>query len=138
MGFNVATVKHASHGFDIDKEGTDSDRHRRAGASEVLVASARRWAIVHELDDGSPEPSLQAHLARLAPADIVLVEGYKSDAHPKIEAHRQETGHPLIAPNNPTIRAIASDAPLDTGGLPQLDLDDTPGIADFIQRELGL
>ncbi len=139
-GLRVSTVKHAHHSFDIDHAGTDSYRHRAAGAGEVLLASARRVAVMQELPPDAPEPTLEALLARLQPADLVLVEGYKRDAHPKIEAHRAATGQPLMAPGAPTIRAVASDSPegLETGGCPVFHLDDTAGIADFIQREVGL
>ena len=104
------------------------------------MASARRVAVMQELPPDAPEPTLAALLARLRPADLVLVEGYKRDAHPKIEAHRAATGQPLMAPEAPTIRAVASDGPegLETGGCPVFHLDDTAGIADFIQREVGL
>ncbi|MEM0948787.1 MAG: molybdopterin-guanine dinucleotide biosynthesis protein B [Pseudomonadota bacterium] len=135
-GLTVSTVKHASHGFDLDQPGTDSHQHRTAGAREVLIASGRRWALMHELQDD--EPSLDDLLPRLSPADLVLVEGYKTAPHPKIEAHRTATGHPLIAPGNPTIRAIAADTAIDAGGLTRLDLNNTPAIADFIAAELGL
>lgn len=135
-GMTVSTVKHASHGFDLDQSGTDSHQHRTAGAREVLIASGRRWALMHEL--AGEEPALDNLLPRLSPADLILIEGYKSAPHPKIEAHRAATGHPLIAPDNPTIRAVAADSTLDTGGLPRLDLNDTPVIADFIASELGL
>ncbi|MDU8943518.1 molybdopterin-guanine dinucleotide biosynthesis protein B [Ovoidimarina sediminis] len=137
-GLTVATIKHAHAGFDIDHPGTDSARHRAAGAREVLISSGRRWAIMHELGEDEAEPTLDDLLSRLSPADLVLVEGFKTADHPKIEAHRAATGHPLIAPGNPTIRAIAADSALDTGPCPRLDLDDTAGIADFIARELGL
>ena len=109
-GLSVSTVKHAHHDFDIDQPGRDSHRHRVAGATEVLVASGNRWALMHELR-GRDEPPLELLLDRLAPVDLVLVEGYKRDRHPKIEAHRADTGSPLIAPDDPTIRAIASDSP---------------------------
>ena len=137
-GYSVSTVKHAHAGFDLDQPGTDSARHRMAGAREVLISSGRRWALQHELAPDEEEPGLDELLNRLTPADLVLVEGYKTAQHPKIEAHRAETGHPLIAPGNPTIRAVAADSPVDTGDCPRLDLDDTAAIADFIARELGL
>ncbi len=136
-GLVVSTVKHASHGFDLDRPGTDSDRHRAAGAREVVIASGRRWALMHELG-GAPEPDLGNLLERLAPADLVLVEGFKAAPHPKVEVHRSATGHPLIAPGNPTVRAVASDSTIDSAGRPVFPLDDTNAIADFIARELGL
>lgn len=135
-GLSVSTVKHAHHSFDVDHPGKDSHRHRVAGASEVLLASRKRFALMHELRDAE-EPTLEALLARLAPVDLVLVEGYKRDRHPKVEAHRAETGHALIAPGDPTIRAVASDTALDLDR-PVFDLNDTAKIADFILSEVGL
>ena len=135
-GFSVSTVKHAHHVFDVDHPGKDSYRHRTAGAREVLLASRRRVALMHELR-GAPEPSLDELLARLSPVDLVLIEGYKRDAHPKIEAFRAETGNPLIAPDDPTIRAVASDTSVDLDR-PVFDLNDAPAIADFILQETGL
>ena len=135
-GLTVPTVKHASHGFDLDQPGTDSHQHRAAGAREVLIASGRRWALMHELQ--GDEPVLGDLLSHLSPADLILVEGYKTAPHPKIEAHRAVTRHPLIATDNPTIRAIAADCAVNAGGVPVLDLDDTAGIADFIAADLGL
>lgn len=135
-GFSVSTVKHAHHSFDVDHAGKDSFRHRVAGATEVLLASRNRFALMHELRD-APEPALEDLLAHLSPVDLVLIEGYKRDTHRKIEAHRVETGNPLIAPGDPTIRAVASDAPL-TLDCPVFDLNDTDAIADFILSEVGL
>ncbi|MEO0504498.1 MAG: molybdopterin-guanine dinucleotide biosynthesis protein B, partial [Pseudomonadota bacterium] len=107
-GHTVSTVKHAHHSFDVDHPGKDSYRHRAAGAHEVLLASRQRVALMQELR-GADEPGLDTLLARLSPVDLVLVEGYKRDAHPKVEAHRAVTGNPLIAPDDPTVRAVASD-----------------------------
>ncbi|APE42630.1 molybdopterin-guanine dinucleotide biosynthesis protein B [Sulfitobacter alexandrii] len=135
-GLRVSTVKHAHHTFDVDHPGKDSHRHRVAGATEVLLASRNRFALMHELSD-EPEPTLEALLARLSPVDLVLIEGYKRDGHPKVEAHRAETGNPLIAPDDPTIRAVASDVPLDLDR-PVFDLNDTGAVADFILSEVGL
>ncbi|MCX7566931.1 molybdopterin-guanine dinucleotide biosynthesis protein B [Sulfitobacter sp. F26169L] len=135
-GFTVSTVKHAHHSFDVDHPGKDSFRHREAGASQVLLASKSRTALMHELR-GTPEPSLDTLLTQLAPVDLVLVEGYKRDAHPKVEAHRAVTGNPLIAPDDPTIRAIASDTVLNSDRQ-VFNLDDTAAIADFILFEVGL
>lgn len=135
-GFTVSTVKHAHHTFDVDHPGKDSHRHRVAGATEVLLASRKRIALMHELRD-EEEPTLEVLLKRLGPVDLVLVEGYKRDAHPKVEAHRAETGNPLIATDDPTVRAVASDTPLDLDR-PVFDLNDTRAIADFILREVGL
>ncbi len=135
-GLRVSTVKHAHHSFDVDHEGKDSHRHRVAGATEVLLASRNRFALMHELR-AEAEPTLEALLARLSPVDLVLIEGYKRDTHPKVEAHRAETGNPLIAPEDPTVRAVASDVPLDLDR-PVFDLNDTSAIADFILGEVGL
>ena len=135
-GFTVSTVKHAHHSFDVDHPGRDSYRHRDAGAREVLLSSRNRVALMQELRD-QDEPSLDDLLKRLSPVDLVLIEGYKRDRHPKIEAHRQEPGNPLIAPDDPTIRAVASDTPLDLDR-PVFDLNDTNAIADFILAEVGL
>lgn len=135
-GLSVSTLKHAHHSTDVDHPGTDSFRHRTAGASEVILASPNRVAIMQELR-GAPEPSFESLLARLRPVDLVLVEGFKREAHPKIEAHRQEAGQPLIAPKDTSIRAVASDSPLELDR-PVFDLDDTAAIADFIAREIAL
>ncbi len=135
-GFTVSTVKHAHHTFDVDHPGKDSHRHRVAGATEVLLASRARFALMHELREEN-EPSLEDLLGKLAPVDLVLIEGYKRDAHPKVEAYRAATGNPLIAPDDPTIRAVASDTPLDLDR-PVFDLNDTGPIADFILAEVGL
>ncbi|KNX43290.1 Molybdopterin-guanine dinucleotide biosynthesis adapter protein [Roseovarius tolerans] len=135
-GYSVSTVKHAHHTFDVDHPGKDSHRHRVAGAREVLLASRNRFALMHELREAA-EPTLEVLLQKLSPVDLVLVEGYKRDRHPKIEAFRSETGNALIAPDDPTIRAVASDAPLDLDR-PVFDLNDTGVIADFILAEVGL
>lgn len=135
-GFSVSTVKHAHHVFDVDQPGKDSHRHRTAGAKEVLLASRKRIALMHELRDEA-EPALETLLDKLAPVDLVLIEGYKRDAHPKIEAFRAETKNPLIAQDDPTVRAVASDMPLDLS-IPVFDLNDTRRITDFILSEVGL
>ncbi|MFZ7093336.1 molybdopterin-guanine dinucleotide biosynthesis protein B [Primorskyibacter sp. 2E233] len=135
-GFTVSTVKHAHHTFDVDHPGKDSHRHRVAGASEVILSSRNRVAHMTELR-GDAEPQLSDLLLRLAPVDLVLIEGYKRDNHPKVEAHRAETGNDLIAPGDPTIRAVASDVPLELDR-PVFDLNDTKGIADFVLSEVGL
>jgi len=135
-GFSVSTIKHAHHRFDVDHPGKDSFRHRDAGAKEVLLASRNRFALMHELRDDA-EPTLDQLLAKLMPVDLVLIEGYKRDRHPKIEAHRKETRQDLIAPTDDTIRAVASNDTLSLGK-PVFDLDDTQAIADFIQSETGL
>ena len=135
-GYTVSTVKHAHHTFDVDQPGKDSHRHRIAGATEVLLASRNRFALMHELREDE-EPSLETLLQKLSPVDLVLVEGYKRDRHPKVEAFRVDTGNPLIATDDPTIRAVASDTTL-TIDRPLFDLDDTKAIADFILAEVGL
>jgi len=135
-GISVSTIKHAHQSFDIDRPGTDSDRHRQAGAREVLLSSRRRFALIHELRDEDELP-LARLLEKLAPVDLVLVEGYKRDTHPKIEVHRAATGQPLIAPGDPTVRAVASDTALDLDK-PVFDLNDTRAIADFVLRQTGL
>ncbi len=135
-GFTVSTLKHAHHSFDVDHPGKDSHRHRIAGASQVLLASGTRWALMTELRD-APEPPMKDLLTHLAPVDLILVEGYKRDTHPKIEAYRAATGNPLIAIDDPTIKAIATDSPLSLDR-PQFDLDDTAAIADFILAQVGL
>lgn len=135
-GFSVSTVKHAHHSFDVDHVGKDSYRHRQAGAQQVLLSSRNRWALMTELR-GAEEASLDDLLARLAPVDLVLVEGYKRDRHPKIEAYRAEMNHPLIAKDDDTIRAVASDVPV-TVDQRVFDLNDTKAIADFILSEAGL
>ena len=135
-GHSVSTIKHAHHSFDVDQPQKDSYRHRVAGAQQVLLASKSRWALMTELRD-QPEPPLADLLAQLAPVDLILIEGYKRDAHPKIEAFRADANNPLIAPDDPTIRAIASDTPHDIAR-PVFDLDDTTAIASFILSEVGL
>ena len=133
-GLSVSTIKHAHHSFDVDHAGKDSYRHRAAGAREVLLASRNRFALMHELSD-EDEPTLAELLSKLAPVDLVLVEGYKRDAHPKIEAHRSETGNPLIADDS--VRAFAADCALEVDR-PVFDLNATVEIADFILADLGL
>lgn len=135
-GFSVSTIKHAHHSFDVDHAGKDSHRHRVAGAREVLLASGNRFALMHELR-GDDEPTLAQLLTKLSPVDLVLIEGYKRDDHAKVEAHRAETGNPLIAVDDPTIKAIASDVPLDFDR-PVFDLNDTGAVADFILEQVGL
>ncbi len=136
-GLSVSTVKHAHHDTEIDHQGRDSYRHREAGAREVVLCSPVRWALMHELR-GAPEPPLETLVARLAPVDLVLIEGYKRSTHPKIEAHRAETGRALLAPGNATIRAVASNAAPVGLDVPVLPLDDTAAIADFILHDLGM
>jgi len=137
-GLKVATVKHAHHEFDIDQPGKDSWLHRQAGASEVAIVSSRRWAIVHELGQGpaaEPEPPLTDILAKLSPVDLVLVEGFKRHAHPKLEVFRAAVGKPLLHPDDDCIVAVATDAPLPQAAVPVLMLDDIEGIANVLQAE---
>jgi molybdopterin-guanine dinucleotide biosynthesis adapter protein len=133
-GLKIATVKHAHHEFDIDQPGKDSWLHRAAGASEVMVASSRRWALIRELR-GEPEPPLDDLLAKLSPTDLVIVEGFKRHAHPKFEVHRAAAGKPLLYPDDDCIVAIASDRPLPQAPLPVLLLDDIDDIANAMQAE---
>ncbi|WP_371225611.1 molybdopterin-guanine dinucleotide biosynthesis protein B [Roseovarius sp. 2305UL8-3] len=135
-GITVSTIKHAHHSFDVDHPGKDSYRHRVAGATEVLLASRKRFALMHEMR-GKDEPTLDKLLSKLSLVDLVLIEGYKREDHPKVEAHRAETGNPLIAPDDPSVHAVASDVPLDLDR-PVFDLNDTKAIADFILAESGL
>ena len=132
-GLKVSTLKHAHHGFDVDQPGKDSHTHRMAGASEVLVSSANRWALVHELR-GQAEPVLGALLTKLSPVDLVLIEGYKAETHPKLEVYRAAVGKPLLHPNDPAIVAIASDELLPAARVPVVDLDDVERIADILIR----
>jgi len=136
-GLRVSTIKHAHHEFDVDTPGKDSYEHRAAGAHEVLIASARRFALMHELR-AAPEPTLEELVARLAPVDLLIVEGFKRHAHDKIEVHRPALGKNLLAPDDPHIVAVASDAALTGLGVPLLDLNDTNAIAVFIAARAGL
>ena len=129
-GLTVSTLKHAHHTFDVDQPGKDSYVHREAGAHEVLVASATRWALMHELR-GAPEPSLSDLLCRLSHVDIVLVEGFKRGAHAKIEVHRVDNGKPFLFPEEPSIVALASDAPPPFGPLPRVNIDNVQAIASL-------
>ena len=135
-GLTVSTVKHVHHDVDLDQPGKDTFRHRAAGASEVILASAHRFALLHE--HRGPEPTLTDIVKRLAPVDLVLVEGYKRDAHRKIEVFRPAIGQSLIQPSDPLIRAVATDAILPALPVPVLDLNDTAAIANFILTETGL
>ena len=132
-GLTVSTIKHAHHDFDVDRPGKDSWRHRQAGAQEVMVASSRRWALMHELRT-RPEPALEELIKRMSPVDLLLVEGFKSHPHPKIEVYRRSVGKPFLHPEDAHIIAIASDEPLDVP-LPQLPLSDATAIANFILQQ---
>ncbi|MFO0482512.1 MAG: molybdopterin-guanine dinucleotide biosynthesis protein B [bacterium] len=130
-GWRVSLLKHAHHAFDVDQPGKDSWRHRQAGCTEVLVGSANRWALMHELR-GAPEPLLDDLIARLSPCDLVLVEGWKHAAIPKIEVHRSACPAPLLAAADPGVVAVATDLPTLPVTVCRLDIDDIPAIADFV------
>ncbi|MDP9809048.1 molybdopterin-guanine dinucleotide biosynthesis protein B [Rhizobium tibeticum] len=137
-GYSISTIKHAHHDFDIDKVGADSYRHRQAGAQEVTIVSGTRFAIMHELR-GAPEPTFEEILGRIAPCDLVLIEGYKREPIPKIEARRLEAANQEpLAPTDPFIAAIAADYPVAEAFLPVFNLDDTQAIADFISGMVEL
>ncbi len=136
-GLKVATIKHAHHAFQIDDGETDSARHRRAGAKQVAIVSGARWALVTELD-GAPEPNFEEVVAALEPADLVIVEGYKSAPIPKIEARREMSfTRRALADEDPNVIAIAADHALEHSELPIFTLDDIAGIADLIDRTIG-
>lgn len=130
-GYAVSTVKHAHHGFDVDTPGKDSHTHRTAGATEVLVASARRWALMHELRDEA-EPSIYDLLPRMTPVDLVLIEGFKAARHTRIEVYRREVGKPPFHPDSPHIAGIVSDTPFPDAGLPVVDIDDIDGVVELV------
>jgi molybdopterin-guanine dinucleotide biosynthesis protein B len=132
-GISVSTVKHAHHDFDVDQPGKDSHTHRQAGAAQVLVASAHRWALMTE-HRGAPETTLRALLGKLDPVDLVGVEGFKRDPVPKIEIFRGANGQPFLYPGDPLIRAVASDVPLPEGAPPSVHLDDIEAIAEAALR----
>lgn len=137
-GVRVSTVKHAHHAFDIDQPGTNSFRHRAAGAGEVAIVSGNRWALMHELR-GESEPSLDDVLARLSPCDLVIVEGYKREGHLKIETRRREAKDTRpLSMDDPNIVAVASDHALPGETLPVFPIDDIAAMADFITSRLGL
>ena len=136
-GLTVSTVKHAHHSFDVDQPGKDSHAHRAAGATEVMVASAHRWALMRE-HRGAPEPTLDMLAAQMNPVDLLLVEGFKHEAHDKVEVFRRGLGKPLLAPDDPHIVAVASDGTAPDVAVPVLALDDTAAIAGFILDHCGL
>jgi molybdopterin-guanine dinucleotide biosynthesis adapter protein len=135
--YRIATVKHAHHAFDIDQEGRDSWRHRKAGASEVAIVSANRWALVHELR-GVPEPALQEIVGKLAPCDLVLTEGYKWEKHPKIEVRNLALAHPELAGKDRTVIAIAANGTIENSPVPVFDRENVKAIADFIVARMEL
>ena len=130
-GLKVSTIKHAHHKFDVDVPGKDSWSHREAGATEVLVASGRRWALMHELRK-APEPSLTELLERMARVDLIIVEGFKADSHPKIEVHRAANERPLMFPQDPAIVGVVSDIDVETT-LPVAHIDDIPTVARLLK-----
>jgi molybdopterin-guanine dinucleotide biosynthesis protein B len=130
-GYTVSTVKHAHHGFDVDTPGKDSHTHRMAGATEVLVSSGRRWALMHELRD-EPEPSIYDLVQRMSPVDLVLIEGFKSAHHSRIEVYRKEVGKLPFHPENPHVVGIVSDTPFPDARLPVVDIDDIEGVVALI------
>jgi molybdopterin-guanine dinucleotide biosynthesis protein B len=133
-GIRVSTIKHAHHGFDLDQPGKDSFMHRAAGATEVAISSANRWAVLHELR-GEPEWNLVDLLAKLSPVDIVLIEGFKRDrVVPKVEIYRAENGKPLLHPEDPSIAAVAADTPLPAAKVPVIDLNDIEAVGDVLLK----
>ena len=134
-GLRVSTVKHAHHTFDIDHKGRDSYRHRKAGAREVAVISRDQWAVIRDMHD-EPEPTLAEILTRLTPCDLVIVEGYKRDRHPKIEARNLELDHPPLAGEDETVIAIAASGPVEGASVPVFQRDDIAAIADFAEAHL--
>lgn len=136
-GLRVSTLKHAHHSFDIDTPGKDSYEHRHAGASEVMITSAARWALMHELRD-EPEPSVEDLIERMAPVDLLLIEGFKHETYDKLEVHRPSVGKPLLCSEDSQIVALASDTPMDGLVVPTLNLDDIEGITGFIVTHCGL
>jgi molybdopterin-guanine dinucleotide biosynthesis adapter protein len=136
-GISVSTIKHAHHAFDVDKPGKDSHVHREAGAREVMISSAKRWALLHE-NRGEEELDLDQMLARMSPVDLVLVEGFKHHPHDKLEIHRGDNGKPLLQPDDPFVRAIASDTRIPGAPVPVFDLNDIETITDFVLASTGL
>ncbi|MGE5145958.1 MAG: molybdopterin-guanine dinucleotide biosynthesis protein B [Candidatus Eiseniibacteriota bacterium] len=136
-GLKVSTLKHAHHEFDIDQPGKDSYEHRRAGALEVMVSSTRRWALMHE-HRGAAEPAPEELIRHMTPVDLLIIEGFKHHAHPKLEIFRREVGKPLLSPDDPYIFAVASDGPVPEAPVPVIDLHDAKAIADAIVERLGL
>ena len=136
-GLTVSTVKHTHHAVALDRRGDISRRLQRQGAQEVLLADARRWTLLHELR-GEAEPSVSDLAGRMAPVDLLIVEGFKRHGHEKIEVHRPALGKPMLWPDDPRVMAVASDREISGLSLPRLDLNDVPAIADFICRRYGL
>lgn len=131
QGLRIATLKHAHHEFDVDQPGKDSYEHRKAGACEVIVSSARRWVQMHEAGDGA-EATLGELLARVSPCDLILVEGFKTEGHPKLEVFREAAGNLPLHPQDPCVVAIASDRSFPDAGIPVVDLNDVRAVADLV------
>ena len=136
-GLKVSTIKHAHHSFDVDHVGRDSYRHRFAGASEVMLASNKRWALMHELRS-ELEPTFNELLAKMLPVDLILVEGFKKERHAKLECYREEVCDPLLINSDDTICVLASDIQIQDVSVPVFDLNDTLSISDFILKHQGL
>lgn len=134
-GLSVSTIKHAHHTFDIDHKGRDSYRHRKAGAREVAVISRNQWAIIRDMNEES-EPPLADIVARMHPCDLIVVEGYKRDSHPKIEARNVDLDHPQLAGEDPTVIAIAASGPVEDAPVPVFSRDDITALADFAMQHL--
>ncbi len=134
-GLQVSTIKHTHHNFDIDKPGKDSYEHRAAGAHEVVITGSSRWALLHE-NRGEPEPDIDFLLDRMAAVDLVLIEGFKSYPHPKLEVYRPEVGKPILCTDDTSIVAIASNIEIDTQ-IPHLPIDDIEAISDFVMTYCG-
>ncbi|MBO6519629.1 MAG: molybdopterin-guanine dinucleotide biosynthesis protein B [Rhodospirillales bacterium] len=129
-GLKISTIKHTHHNFDIDRPGKDSFEHRAAGAHEVVITGAQRWALLHE-NRGEQEPSIEEMLEHMSPVDLVLIEGFKSYPHPKMEVYRPEVGKPLLCADDPSIVAVATPGELDVN-VPRIDLDNVPAVVDFV------
>ncbi|HEX2580575.1 MAG TPA: molybdopterin-guanine dinucleotide biosynthesis protein B [Dongiaceae bacterium] len=136
-GLAISTIKHAHHSFDIDQPGKDSHAHRQAGAREVLISSRKRWALMHELEESESEPSANELVRKLAPVDLVLIEGFKRERHPKIEVHNPSLGLPLLAGSDPTILAVISPVPV-AAPVPCFHPDDFDALVDFLCQRLDL
>ena len=136
-GVTVSTMKHAHHGFDVDKPGKDSYEHRTAGATEVMITSTHRWALMRELR-GAPEPPVEELMKHMTPVDLLLIEGFKGQTHEKLEVHRRVLGKSMLCRDDPKIVAVACDRPVPELALPQFDLDDIDAIAGFIIAHCGL
>ena len=136
-GYKVSTMKHINHGFDIDRKGKDSYEHRKAGATEVMISSSNRWALMHELR-GAEEPALDKLIKHMIPVDLLLIEGFQNHRYDKLEVYRKVTGKPLRCLEDDNIVAIACDSLLGAATIPLVDLNDTVSIADFIEEHCGL